>query len=74
MGKNKELSEVDRKAIEVLSKEGKSEREIAKQLGRQKTTVHDTLVRLSKHKTLRSLPRIGRKRKTTDRIDRKIVT
>ena len=74
MGKNKELSEADRKSIVVLSESGKSERDIAKQLGKPKTTVHDTLVRLKLHKTLKSLPRCGRKRKTTSRIDRKILT
>ena len=38
-----------------------------------KTTVHDTLVRSRKHNTLKSLSRFGRKGKTTQRIDRKIL-
>jgi transposase len=74
MPKTKELKEIDRKEVEVLAKEGKSVRDIAKQLGIAKSTVQDTLMRLKRHGTLKSLPRSGRKRKTTSRIDRKILT
>ena len=74
MVKSKELTKVARKQIEVLSKEGKTVREIAQQLGMPKSTVQDTLGRIKKHGVLKSLPRSGRKRKTTPRIDRKILT
>ena len=46
MGKNKELSEADRMAIKTLADTGKTERQIAKQLNKPKSTVHDTLTRL----------------------------
>lgn len=73
MAKSKELSICQRKEIEILRKMKKSEREISKQTGIPKTTVHDTLVRLKDHKTLNSLSRSGRKRKTTAKVDRKII-
>ena len=73
MARCNELSECDRKAIEILSKEGKSVRQIAEQLGKPKSTVHYTISRLKKYGTLKSLPRSGRRRKTTVRVDRKIV-
>ena len=63
-----------RKEIEVGSKDGKTVREIAQQRGMPKSTVQDTLGRVKKHGVLKSLARSGRKRKTTPRIDRKILT
>lgn len=72
MGKNKELSEADRMAIKTLADSSKTERQIAKQLNKPKSTVHDALTRLKNHNSLKSLPRIGRPRKTNSRLDRKI--
>ena len=70
--KSKELTEVARKEIEVRSREGKTVREIAQQLGMPKSTVQDTLGRVKMHGVLKGLPRSGQKRKTTPRIDQKI--
>ena len=73
MVRGKELKETTRKAIEILSKEGKSERMIASQLQIPKSSVHNTLVRLNNYNTLKSLARTGRPRKTTKRVDAKIL-
>ena len=59
MVKNKELTEVARKEIEVLSKEGKTVQEITQQLGMPKSAVQDNLGRIKKHGALKSLPRSG---------------
>ena len=72
MMKSKELTDVVLKEIEGLSKECKTVREIVQELGMPKSTVQDILGKIKKHELLKSLP--GQKRKTTPRIDRKILT
>lgn len=72
MGKMTELSEIKRNSIITLHSEGYTERGIAVKVGVAKSTVHDTLVRYRNHKTLGSMPRIGRPKATYDRIDKKI--
>ena len=42
MGKNRELTELQRKEIEILYKQHKTEREIAQNTRIPKSTVHDT--------------------------------
>jgi transposase len=62
-----------RTEIRVLNQEGYTEREIAARLSIPKTSVHNTISRFKTHGTLKSLPRSGRPRKTTTRIDARIV-
>ena len=56
----------------MLSIEDKTVREKAAWYAQ--STVQDILGRIKKQKVLKSLPRCGRKRKTTPRIDQKILT
>ena len=73
MVKSKGLTEVARKEIEVLSKEGKSVRENSTTAW-SKSTVQDTLGKIKKHGVLKCLSRSGRKRNTAPRIDQTILT
>ncbi len=73
MVKSKELTEVQRNTIKVLSEEGYSVRMIAERTGTPKSTVQDTLKRLERNGTLKSLPRSGRPKATNSRLDRRIV-
>ena len=54
MGKNRELTELQRKEIEILYKQHKTEREIAQVTRIPKSTVHDTIMRIKRYGTLKS--------------------
>ena len=73
MVKTKELLIKERELIVRLWKDGKSEREISKTLGYAKSTIHNTISRFETRKKHENLPRSGRPRKTTARIDKTIV-
>jgi len=73
MVKSRELSEATRMSIVELSNGGKSQSEIATQLKISKSTISDTLARYRSRGTIQNLPRTGRPRCTTSRIDQKIV-
>jgi len=73
MVKIKELSEETRNAIKVLSEVGKTQIEISKQLNIPQSTISRTLKRIKCTRSLKSLPRTSRPRKTTSRIDDKIL-
>ena len=73
MVKIKEHSVDDRKLVIQLSKQGKSVRNIEKELGIPKSTVQDTIKRWQELGRVENLSRAGRPRKTNSRIDKKIV-
>jgi transposase len=73
MVKSKELSETIRGSIKTLFEANKSSSEISLQLSVPRTTVIYTLDRLKTHGRLKNLPRSGRPKKTTERIDQKII-
>ncbi len=56
----RELTEAERFAIQIKSKEGKLVRVIGQELGISKSTVYDNIVHFKKHKTSVSQPRVGR--------------
>lgn len=67
-----ELTQSTRAQIVLLKEEGYTEREIAARFSISKTAVHVTIVRYRKTGNYSSLPRSGRKRKTTSQTDRLI--
>ena len=73
MAKSKELSELTRNSIKDLSNAGLTQIKISKLLKVPQSTISDTLARFRTHETLKSLPRTGRPKKTSTRIDKRIV-
>ncbi len=73
MGCKPEISDVTRKAIEVLRNEKKSLKAISELLKIPKTTVYDTLKRFETHGTFKSLKRTGRPRAITPSVHAKIL-
>ena len=73
MVRSKDVTNERRVEIHVLKKEGYSVRYISQRLGIPKSTVQDTIIRYKKYGTYKSLSKTGRPRKTTLRIDSKIL-
>ena len=73
MVKQKELSLEQRSAITTLRNEGNSHKVIAVKLSVSKSAVSKTISRFNKENSHKSLPRSGRPRCTTQRIDREIT-
>lgn len=73
MPKTKELSTEKRAEIKALHENGLTQRKISAQLSLPQSTVRDTITRFKTHNSLESLPRSGRPRITTARIDTQIV-
>ncbi len=74
MVKTREIDLATKGAIKALADEGYSSRKVGEKLKVSYSTVNYTLRRFNRTKSHRNLPRSGRPRKTTPRIDRKIVS
>jgi transposase len=73
MVKSREIDLATRGSIKILSEEGYSSRKIAKRLAVAYSTVNYTLRRFKSTGKHNNLPRSGRPKSTTARIDKKIV-
>ena len=74
MVKRKEIDLATRVSIQTLSDEGYSSRKIGEKLGIAYSTVNYTLKRFKSMKKHDTLPRSGRPKVTSSRIDKKIVS
>jgi hypothetical protein len=73
MVKTREIDLALRGSIKTLKDEGYSSREIGRKLNLPFSSVNYTLRRFEKTKSYTNIPRIGRPRATSSRIDKKIL-